>query len=249
MVPVAPVAGEARGLQTVDGAHFAGADQGDELLEARAHGQSRSRTAEIVVDYADGGKAGRLGGLDQGVLPPLALEVADHLRQGRLADIDDGRAAEMVRRDLRVHRRPPWLRLWSFGLGSAERGPRGEGRPAPAEASAPRSSWGAVPAPARGQTVVGWGWGVAVVSYGRSSVTGELDDEGKGCLSTRPANTSVRSMRAAMATAGGPGVMVAHATSSHIQAGSSRRTPMRSSTSRRSAAPRVVRCPTRRRRP
>jgi hypothetical protein len=42
VVPVAPVAGEARGLQTVDGAHFAGADQGDELLEARAHGQSGS---------------------------------------------------------------------------------------------------------------------------------------------------------------------------------------------------------------
>src|SRR3954471_20809894 len=74
------------------------------------------------------------------------------LRQGRLADIDDGRAAEMVRRDLRVHRRPPWLRLWSFGLGSAERGPRGEGRPAPGGASAPRSSWEAVPARARGAT-------------------------------------------------------------------------------------------------
>lgn len=42
VVPVAPVAGEARGLQAVDGAHFAGADQGDELLEARAHGQSGS---------------------------------------------------------------------------------------------------------------------------------------------------------------------------------------------------------------
>ena len=74
----------------------------DELLEARAHGQSRSRTAEIIVDYPDGGKAGRLGGLDQGVLPPLALEIADHLRQGRLADINDGRTAEMVRRDLRL---------------------------------------------------------------------------------------------------------------------------------------------------
>src|SRR3954463_1383353 len=81
-------------------------------------------------------------GINQGVLPPLALEVADHLRQGRLADIDDGRAAEMVRRDLRVHRLPPWLRLWSFGLGLAEPGPRGAGRPAPARASAPRSSWG-----------------------------------------------------------------------------------------------------------
>ena len=34
VVPVAAVAGEARGLQAVDGAHFAGADQGDELLEA-----------------------------------------------------------------------------------------------------------------------------------------------------------------------------------------------------------------------
>src|SRR3712207_2724207 len=61
-------------------------------------------------------------------------EIADHLRQGRLADVDDGRTAEMVRRDLRVHRRPPWLRLWSFGLGLAEPGPRGGGRPAPAEA-------------------------------------------------------------------------------------------------------------------
>src|SRR3954463_4221119 len=131
-------------------------------------------------------------GINQGVLPPLALEVADHLRQGRLADIDDGRAAEMVRRDLRVHRLPPWLRLWSFGLGSAERGPRGEGRPAPAEASAPRSSWEAGPARARGLTGGGGGWVVPLVSYGLSSVTGELDDEGEGCLAVRSASTSVR---------------------------------------------------------
>src|SRR3954464_11079477 len=190
MVPVAPVAGEARGLQTVDGAHIAGADQGDELLEARAHRQSGSRTAEIIVDDTDGGKAGRLGGLDQGVLPPLALAVADHLRQGRLADIDDGRAAEMVRRDVGVPRRPPWLRLWSFGLGSAERGPRGEGRPAPAEASAPRSSGEAVPARAGGATRLRWGWVVPLVSYGASSVTGELDDEGEGGVDLMPAMTS-----------------------------------------------------------
>src|SRR3954464_11345113 len=93
------------------------------------------------------------------------------------------------------------------------------------------------------------GWVVPLVSYGLSSVTGELDDEGEGCLAVRLASTSVRSLRAAMLTAGGPGVIAAHAASSHIQAGSSRRTPMRSSTSRRSAALRVVRCPTRRRRP
>src|SRR3954471_12008219 len=105
-----------------------------------------------MVDDTDGGKARRLGGLVQGGLPPLALAVGDHTRQGRQADIDEGRAAEMVRRDLRVHRRPPWLRLWSFGLGSAERGPRGEGRPAPGGASAPRSSGEAVPARARGAT-------------------------------------------------------------------------------------------------
>src|SRR4051794_41944049 len=111
----------------------------------------------------------------------------------------------MVRRDLRVHRRPPWLRLWSFGLGSAERGPRGEGRPAPGGASAPRSSGEAVPARGRGATGGGGGWGVPLVSYGVSRGTGGVDGEGEGGLAVRPASTSGRALRGGRRTAGGPG--------------------------------------------
>src|SRR4051812_50119644 len=105
----------------------------------------------------------------------------------------------MVRRDLRVHRRPPWLRLWSFGLGLAERGPRGEGRPAPAEASAPRSSWEAVPARARGATCVGGGWGVPAVSYGLSSGRGGVGVGGEGGLGGRAAGTGGGGVRGGVA--------------------------------------------------
>ena len=63
---------------------------------------SLNMSEEATIDHGDGRKAGSRRGFDQAVLPPLALEIADHLAQGRLTDIDHGRTAEMVRRDLQL---------------------------------------------------------------------------------------------------------------------------------------------------
>jgi len=45
------------------------------------------------------------------VLPPLALGMFGDLPHGRLADIDYGAAAEVLRRDLGMHHTPPTRRL------------------------------------------------------------------------------------------------------------------------------------------
>ena len=140
-VPVAAVAGEPRGLDRDHGADPALADRGEQLLEARP-GDAGAGAAEIVVDHLDGGPAQRAGAIGKAILPAPALVIVEHLVGGRLADVDEGAAGQVLRRDL-GHRRPPrpsravasgWptpaasvSRLWSSGASLARRSGRRSG--------------------------------------------------------------------------------------------------------------------------
>ena len=104
-VPIAPVAGQARGLDGHHGADAALADRRQQLLEPRT-GDARAGTAEVVVDDADVGPAKLPSALDEPILPAAALDVVDHLIGRRLANIDDRHAGEMVSLDS-VHDAPP----------------------------------------------------------------------------------------------------------------------------------------------
>ena len=86
-MPVAPVAGEPRGLDRDDGADPALADRRQQLLEARA-GDAGTGPAEIIVDHLDGGPAQGASAIDQAVLPAPAFVIVEHLVAGRLANVD-----------------------------------------------------------------------------------------------------------------------------------------------------------------
>ena len=96
MMPVPPVARQTRRLDAVDGADIAGADQRHQAFEPRPLHAARSGAAEVVVDYRHRGETRGLRRFRQVVLPALAFEIADDLRHGRLANIDDGGAGEMI---------------------------------------------------------------------------------------------------------------------------------------------------------
>src|SRR5512144_3304403 len=100
MMPVPAVAGQTRRLDTVDGADVAGADPRPQALEPRPLRPARSGAAEVVVDHRHRGKARGFRRLRQVVLPALAFQVADDLRHGRLPNVDDGGAGEMISGDL-----------------------------------------------------------------------------------------------------------------------------------------------------
>ena len=46
--------------------------------------------------------------MGQGVLTALALGVFEHLSDSRLTDVNNGTTAKVLRRDLWIHRRPPF---------------------------------------------------------------------------------------------------------------------------------------------
>src|SRR3954467_10113176 len=125
-VPVAAVAGEARGFDRDDGADAALADGGEQLLEARP-GNTGAGAAEIVVDHLNGVPPQRTGAIDEGILPAAALVIVEDLIGRRLANIDEGATGQVLRRDL-GHRRPPERpRVLSR--------PAGRRRPPPSEGS------------------------------------------------------------------------------------------------------------------
>lgn len=143
---------------------------------------------------------------------------------GRLADVDDGPAAKVIRRDLRAHRAGPFLlplRTWPC------RAPRGADRPR--LASTPRA--GAPPggagsrAPAPGSVVFGVGLSSAASSLSRRSDVGGWAESG-----ARFVSIARSSIRAAIPTCAGPAGIAAQAAASHIQAGTSRDKPARTST-------------------
>ena len=103
VVPVTPIARQARSFQAKHRANRTRADQGNQLLKAGTFDQSGSGATEIVIDHGDGGESDRSRRLDQCVLPPLALSMFGDLPRGGLADIDHSAAPKMIRRDLRRH--------------------------------------------------------------------------------------------------------------------------------------------------
>jgi hypothetical protein len=94
MVPVPAVAGETGGVEAHDGADFAGAEAGDEPLEARACYSAAGGSTEIVVYDLDLAKTPAAGVLDEIVLAALALAMDLHLGLGGLSHIHDRLAAE-----------------------------------------------------------------------------------------------------------------------------------------------------------
>ena len=104
-MPVATVAGQPRRLDRKYGADAALADRCQQALEARPI-DAAARAAKIIVDDLDGGPAELPGTIGEPVLTAVALRIVHELIGRRLADVDEGAAAQMVSRDL-GHRRPP----------------------------------------------------------------------------------------------------------------------------------------------
>src|SRR5271157_5855640 len=104
-MPVAAVAGEPGGFDRKYRPNAPLADRRQQPLEARPR-DAAARAAEIVIDNLDGSPAELFGATGKTVLTPQALLVVHKLIGGRLADVDEGAAGEMVSRDL-GDRRPP----------------------------------------------------------------------------------------------------------------------------------------------
>ena len=101
LVPIAGVASEAGHLETEDYAGMTEADLSHKAAEPLAVG-GRSRAPEVIVydDHLVLGPAEGCGAIAQRVLPPRALCVFGDLLERRLADIEVGRSAQMLRRHL-----------------------------------------------------------------------------------------------------------------------------------------------------
>jgi hypothetical protein len=94
MMPVPAVAGEAGGVEAKHSADLAGAEPGDELLEARARYGAAGRTAEVVVDDLDIAKSTAASFINKVILAALALEMDLDLRLCGLTHIYDRLAAQ-----------------------------------------------------------------------------------------------------------------------------------------------------------
>jgi hypothetical protein len=94
MMPVSAIAGEAGGVEAKHGADLAGAEPGDELLEARACYGAAGRTAEVVVDDLDIAKSVAASFVNKVILAALALEMDLHLGLCGLTHIHDCLAAQ-----------------------------------------------------------------------------------------------------------------------------------------------------------
>ena len=108
-MPVPTVAGETGGIGAKHSADLAGAEPGDEFLEAGArHGSARG-AAEIVVDHRDIAKSSPSGFINEIVLAALALKMNLHLRLRGLAHIHNRLAAkDCWRQRISIgHRRSP----------------------------------------------------------------------------------------------------------------------------------------------
>jgi hypothetical protein len=101
-IPVAARTGQARGFQAQDGADAAKPDLGHEVLEAVASQDGGPGVALVLVDDVDPplGPSELLGAASQVVLAGGAGDVVADLHGGRLADIDQGLAVEMLAADL-----------------------------------------------------------------------------------------------------------------------------------------------------
>src|SRR5437016_6047094 len=106
-MPVATVAGQPRCLDRKYCADPPLTDRSQQALETRPV-DAASRPAKIIVDDLDHGPAQLTGTIGEPVLTAAALRIVQELICRRLADVNEGAAAQVVSRDLR-HRRPPLL--------------------------------------------------------------------------------------------------------------------------------------------
>src|SRR5438552_7651975 len=96
---------DARRFDCKYGTDAAFADRCQQTLEARPIDPT-ARAAEIIVDDLDRGPAELAGTIGEPVLTAAALRIVQELIARRLADVDEGAAAQMVSRDL-GHRPSP----------------------------------------------------------------------------------------------------------------------------------------------
>ena len=124
LVPVAVVAGQARGVQAQHQAGLAQPDLGDQALEPAALRGGRPRLAEVVVDHRDplARPAQARGAVHQAILQLRALLVLAHLHGRGLADVDVGElgpvgGAHAIRRPFRraQHGAPPPISVAAGG--------------------------------------------------------------------------------------------------------------------------------------
>ena len=101
-IPVAAGTSQARGFQAEDGADTAEPDLGHQVLEAVASEGGGPGVALVLVDDVDAflGPSELLGAASQVVLAGGAGDVVADLHGGRLPDIDQGLAVEMLGADL-----------------------------------------------------------------------------------------------------------------------------------------------------
>lgn len=105
VMPLSAVPGQPRSFDTEYGTHLPGADFGHQMLIARTFDQATTRTAKIIINDLHILEAHLAGVIGEPVLPPLAFLVVHHLGRCRLADVNDGFASQMVRRELGMHHR------------------------------------------------------------------------------------------------------------------------------------------------
>ncbi len=235
VVPVAPVAGEARRLDAEHRADLARADCRHEPLEPRAFTDARSRPAQVLVDDGDRPEAGGTRLVGQRVLPALAFRVAHHLRHGGLADIDDGTAGQVVSVDPAAHGRLPPRGDADLGRGLPE-----AGRPEPAPPPPEPAPTGAV-ALDRDRATAGFS-GTDDSASEASSTGRAFDDARPRCPSAVTLRSAARRPSASVTTRGGPSSAIPmQAAASHIHAGTTRLRPGCSSSQYRSSPPLVKR--------
>ena len=98
LIPVGAVAGQPGDVVGEDDAHLLLVDQGHELLEAAPPLGGPAGPPEVGVDDPDLARvpAGGPGAVPEVILELEALLIGQGLVRARLADVDDGEAAEVI---------------------------------------------------------------------------------------------------------------------------------------------------------
>lgn len=102
-MPVPVVAGQPRGFQRENCAHFSIAHGGEQPTEARTLLGAGTGDSQILIDDNHGAESECPGALPEGILPPVALNVVLHLLECGLADVDVGGPVAVCLGDLVIH--------------------------------------------------------------------------------------------------------------------------------------------------
>jgi len=170
-------------------------------------------------NHCNRGKSARARRIGQRVLPPLALGMLGDLPHGRLADIDYGAAAEVLRRDLGMHHTPP---ARPVSLCIVCRGLRGAGRPAPVAGHPVLLLSGASFRRDRDRGPVDCG---SDVSSEPSIAVEKFNDPPRGRPAERVSRTTRNSVSASIAILALPTEIAPQTAASHIHAEISRESP------------------------